>query len=131
MKEENYFLKNKNDHLTLKNTLGLEALTPRPDYHTMIVDKKMNQVDESIGDFIKKPNITSTNVVECLMDKLIELKNKELDYIDDDNYSNQHRNSAQGKLSMVQGGKTPLQNGKFQLIEKSVFASEIYFLYFF
>jgi hypothetical protein len=41
IKDENCFLKTTNDNLTLKNKLGLESLTPRPDYHAIILEKEV------------------------------------------------------------------------------------------
>ena len=73
IKEENVFLKEKNNQLTLKNALGLEALTPRPDYYAIIADKNVSQYDDNISDYIKKPNLTSKNVVEYLFERNKEL----------------------------------------------------------
>lgn len=76
IKDENNFLKTTNDNLTLKNKLGLESLTPRPQYHAIILEKEVQSYDDFIIDYIKKPNITSTNIVEYLFDKLRDYHTK-------------------------------------------------------
>ena len=73
MKEENDFLKEGLDNVRVRNNLGLEAMTPRPQYHALVTQKCLNKVDENIFDCIQQPNVTTSKVTEYLMDKIQEL----------------------------------------------------------
>lgn len=123
MKKDNDFQKESNNNLIIRNNLGLEAMTPRPQYFALATEKGIVKNDENIFDYIKKPNITSSKITEYLMDKINELAkgSKRLtsdDHSDEDSMMSRFhgKNSAKNSKKNI---KTKKGKNKANITNKS------------